>query len=121
MDHQRSAEDRRGEIEHRDPEHHRDHNSRQPEPEAMTTSKGRGIGRVPPESLFRLVRYIDRPEADMVFLSCTNLPTAEMLDDLEAEVGKPVISSNSATFWMSLRMAGINDSIEGFGRLLREC
>ena len=85
-----------------------------------TQEERRGIGRVPPESLFRLVRYIDRPEADTIFLSCTNLATVEMIAELEEEVGKPVITSNLATFWRSLRVAGLRDKIEGFGRLLEE-
>lgn len=83
-----------------------------------TQEERRGIGRVPPESLFRLVRYIDRPESDLIFLSCTNLATIDMLDALEREVGKPVISSNQCTFWASLRRLGIKDHIEGFGSLL---
>ncbi|WP_316980136.1 maleate cis-trans isomerase family protein [Shumkonia mesophila] len=86
-----------------------------------TQEERRGIGRVPPESLFRLVRLVDRVDADLVFLSCTNLPTVVTIEALEAEIGKPVVSSNLATFWLSLRMAGLKDRIEGFGRLLREC
>jgi len=85
-----------------------------------TQEERRGIGRVPPESLFRLVRYIDRPEADIIFLSCTNLATVEMIAELEQEVGKPVVTSNQATFWHSLRTAGLRDKIEGFGSLLEE-
>lgn len=85
-----------------------------------TQEERRGIGRVPPESLYRLARLIDRPESEVIFLSCTNLATIEMLDDLEKELGKPVISSNQVTFWASLRRIGIRDRIEGFGSLLRE-
>ena len=85
-----------------------------------TQEERRGIGRVPPESLFRLVRYIDRPEADVIFLSCTNLATVEVIAELEEEVGKPVITSNQATFWHSLRTAGLRDKIEGFGSLLED-
>lgn len=85
-----------------------------------TQEERRGIGRVPPESLFRLVQYIDRPDAEAIFLSCTNLATVEMIDELEAAVGKPVITSNQATFWHALRTIGLNDRLEGFGRLLQE-
>jgi arylmalonate decarboxylase len=67
-----------------------------------------------------LVRYIDRPEVDTIFISCTNLATIQMIADLEEEIGKPVITSNQATFWRALRMAGVPDKIEGFGRLLLE-
>ena len=85
-----------------------------------TQEERRGIGRVPPESLYRLARTIDRPEVDTIFISCTNLATVNMISDIEAEIGKPVITSNQATFWRALRMAGLPDRIEGFGRLLEE-
>ena len=39
---------------------------------------------------------------------------------LEKKLGKPVITSVQATFWGSLRAAGIEDRIEGCGRLLAE-
>ncbi len=85
-----------------------------------TQEERRGIGRVPPESLFRLVQAIDRPDVDTIFISCTNLATIPLLEAVEATVGKPVISSNQATFWNALRTMGLNDRIEGYGRLLRE-
>ena len=85
-----------------------------------TQEERRGIGRVPPESLFRLVRYIDRPEVDTIFISCTNLAAVEVIATIEAEIGKPIVTSNLATFWRALRMAGVPDRIEGFGRLLLE-
>ena len=85
-----------------------------------TQEEWRGIGRVPPESLYRLVRHIDRAEADAVFLSGTDLATIPMLDELENEIRKPVISSNQATFWRCLRTMGLADRIEGFGSLLTE-
>ena len=85
-----------------------------------TQEERRGIGRVPPESLYRLARYIDRKEVDTLFLSCTNLATVRMIAGIEEEIGKPVITSNQATFWRALRMAGVPDKIEGYGRLLEE-
>lgn len=85
-----------------------------------TQEERRGIGRVPPESLFRLARYIDHPDSEVIFLSCTNLATIEMIEALEEEIGKPVISSNLVTFWASLRRMGIKDKIDGFGSLLRD-
>ena len=54
-----------------------------------------------------------------MFISCTNFRTIEVVDRLESEVGKPVISSNTATFWMIARTAGIDEAINGFGELLR--
>ena len=40
-----------------------------------------------------------------------------MIEALEKEFNKPVITSNQATFWAALRKLDITDSIEGYGRL----
>ena len=42
-------------------------------------------------------------QVDAVFISCTNLKSMDQLARLEAELGMPVISSNSATLWLGLR------------------
>jgi arylmalonate decarboxylase len=85
-----------------------------------TQEERRGIARVPPESLHRFARHIDRPDADAIFVSCTNVAGIGELAAVEAACGKPVITSNLVTIWHALRLAGINDKIEGFGRLLSE-
>lgn len=46
--------------------------------------------------------------ADTVFISCTNLLTVDQLARLEAELGKPVISSNQASVWAALQAMGID-------------
>jgi maleate isomerase len=65
-------------------------------------------------------RGLDRPEADTIFISCGALRTIEVIDALEAASGKPVVASNQAMAWDCLRLAGIDDRIEGYGRLLRD-
>jgi maleate isomerase len=57
-------------------------------------------------------------DADAVFISCTNLPTLALLDQLEQELGRPVISSVAVTIWHALRIAGIEASINSAGSLL---
>jgi maleate isomerase len=57
-------------------------------------------------------------EADAVFISCTNLPTLALLDELEVETGRPVISSNAVTVWHALALAGVPPSVAGAGSLL---
>jgi maleate isomerase len=37
--------------------------------------------------------------SDALFLSCTNLPALALIDELEAQLGWPVVTSNSATIW----------------------
>ncbi len=46
------------------------------------------------------------PEADTIFLSCTNLATFEVIRPLEAAYGISVVSSNSATFAAVARRLG---------------
>jgi maleate cis-trans isomerase len=67
-----------------------------------------------------LARRADTPEAQAVLISGTGLPTVGVLERLEFELGKPVISSNQACLWRALRLAGVSDPAPGFGRLLRE-
>lgn len=72
------------------------------------------------ERAYRLARQADTPAADAVLLSGTGLPTVEVLEKLEQDLGKPVVSSIQASLWLALRLAGIDQAIQGFGRLLRE-
>jgi maleate isomerase len=70
------------------------------------------------ERAYRLAREADAPDADAVVLSGTGLPTVGMLEVLERDLGKPVISSNQASLWRALQLAGVREPISGFGRLL---
>jgi maleate cis-trans isomerase len=70
------------------------------------------------EDVFALARQVDRPGIDAVLLSCTDLASYEVIDAIEAEIGKPVISSNSATLWALQSRLGRPRSIRGYGRLL---
>ena len=70
------------------------------------------------ERAYRLARSIDTPEAQAVFLTGTGMPTLPVLDMLEADLGKPVISSASAMMWHALRRCGVRQPIAGYGRLL---
>lgn len=56
---------------------------------------------------------------DAVFVACTNVRLADQVESLEAELGKPITSSNHAIAWHCLRLAGVDDVIPGFGRLFR--
>jgi len=71
------------------------------------------------ERAAELARQADVPSAEAVLLSGTGLPTVGVLEALERELGKPVISSNQASLWRALRLAGVDLAIDGFGSLLR--
>ncbi len=82
----------------------------------------RGLGddrpaKYPPQKAAELAREANLAEAEAVFISCTNFRSLEVIDALEAELGKPVISSNTSAFWKMLRMVGIRSAVPGAGRL----
>jgi len=84
------------------------------------TFKNEMIGRLPPQIAYELGLQVNGKENEAIFLSCTNFRTVEIIQRLEEETGKPVISSNQATLWYALRRLGIRDSVKGFGRLLEK-
>jgi len=78
------------------------------------------VARVSPETVARAVLELGAEDSvDAVFVSCTSVRLVEQVGQLEATLGKPVISSNLATAWHCLRLARIADSVPGFGRLSR--
>jgi maleate isomerase len=58
------------------------------------------------------------PEAQGIFISCTNFRTIEVIGRLEEELKVTVLSSDTATFWAMMKKAGVKRRLEGFGRLL---
>jgi len=74
------------------------------------------IGRTEGEVVERLVRAV-AGGADAVFISCTNLPTIDLIESLEADLGRPVVTSNQASLWAALLSCGF-DRIKGYGVLL---
>jgi maleate isomerase len=75
------------------------------------------IGAVKTEDVYEFTRRVASPEADAVFMSCTNWRTVGAIAALEEDLAKPVVSANQASFWDALRMAGVRAHIEGFGEL----
>jgi maleate isomerase len=75
---------------------------------------------VSPDQWFDEAVAMRDPQADVYFISCTAVKSAEAVEAIEAELGRPVLTSNQVAMWRGLRDAGITDKLEGFGRLLRE-
>jgi maleate isomerase len=85
--------------------------------QGLNLETGIEFGQVTPQYWKRFALEIDTPEADAIFLSCGGIRSAEVAQEIEAVVGKPVITSNQAQMWSCLRRAGITDTIEGFGQI----
>ena len=76
-------------------------------------------GEIRPEVPYRMAREIDRPDADGIFISCTNFRTIEIIEQLEADTGKPVVTSNQASMWIALKALGVVGP-KGYGRLFQK-
>jgi len=56
---------------------------------------------------------------DTVFISCTQLHSMDKIAELEAMLKVPVVTSNQATLWLSLKRMGIDTSSIPAGRLFQ--
>lgn len=57
------------------------------------------------------------PAVEAVFVSCTNLRTLDIIPDIEARTGKPVLSSNQVLAWHMCRLCGLEPGANGVGKL----
>ena len=67
---------------------------------------------------YELGRAADTREAEALLISGTGLPTAGIIQRLEDEIGKPVVTGQTAALWQALRVAGVDAHVKGYGRLL---
>lgn len=54
----------------------------------------------------QLVRDTNNEHAEAVFISCTNMPTYDVIARLEGELRKPVLTANQVTMWRALNLIG---------------
>jgi maleate isomerase len=65
------------------------------------------------------VELAQEKSVDAVFVACTSLRLAAVVEEIEQRSGKPALSSNHAMAWHALRLAGYREPVPGFGRLFR--
>lgn len=70
-----------------------------------------------PDVSYKRALEVDSDKAEAVFISCTGFRTIENIAKLEDKLGKPVISSNQATFADCLRMLDVDEYRPNFGSL----
>ncbi len=91
--------------------------------EVVSEGRLEGVTNIYDETAARareLARRVDVPAAQAVFLSGLGMPTVATLEDMERDLGKPVVSAAAAMMWNALRVAGEPAPLAGFGRLLAE-
>jgi maleate isomerase len=74
--------------------------------------------RIAPDSIAAGIEQLaGATRLDAVFVSCTSLRLAGIVEDVEARIGIPVTSSDHALAWHCLRLAGVADAVPGVGQL----
>ena len=91
----------------------------------VLSQKGLGIvanlevGLLDPQTAFDMGKQINRPDADAVMLACGNWSTFPIIDKLEREIKKPVLTTNQVSLWHVLKLLNAAP-LEGYGTLLRD-
>src|SRR5271165_1567129 len=78
------------------------------------------IGQLGPENARESFARINRPEIEAFVVPGGNFPTMSSIAGWEQEFGKPVVTTNQASFWAMLRAFNTGDRLPTFGRLLEE-
>lgn len=78
------------------------------------------ICETPLDDIRRVFRHVAESDCEAILQVGTALPVVAMIEDLEAELGKPIVACNAAVYWQTLRGIGITDGFPGYGRLLAQ-
>ena len=85
--------------------------------EALGLVRNLEIGLLDAQTAYDVGRRLDRPEADAVMLACGNWSTFGIVDRLEQDIGKPVLTTNQVSLWHALKIMGARP-LDGPGVLL---
>jgi len=69
------------------------------------------------EQMYQLAREIFTESADAIFISCTGISVLDIIEPLEENLKRPVVTSNQATMWAALRKINVGERIDGLGKL----
>jgi maleate isomerase len=73
----------------------------------------------PPRFWYDMAVSLRNDAADAYFISCANIQSIDVIEDLERVLNKPVVTSNQAALWCALRTLGLSDVVPGLGALFR--
>ncbi|WP_426191346.1 maleate cis-trans isomerase family protein [Massilia sp. DWR3-1-1] len=81
--------------------------------------EGTSMAAVSPAEWVDLARRHRDDRADVYFLSCTAINVLSVIETLERELGRPVVTSNQAMLWHCLQLLGRTAPIDALGALSR--
>jgi maleate cis-trans isomerase len=71
----------------------------------------------PPQLWYDMAMGLRHDAAQVYFISCANIHSIDVIEELETELKRPVITSNQAALWCALRTIGLDDVVPGMGSL----
>jgi len=74
---------------------------------------------IPPRDIADAAIGVCDDNADLLFISCTAIRSSMVIEQIEKRLGKPVVSSNQALVWHSLKLLDSNAAVTGYGSLFR--
>jgi maleate cis-trans isomerase len=77
------------------------------------------VAALSPETVTRFVVANDHPDAEAILVPDTAMHTIGVLDELERQAGKPVLTANQVTIWQGLRLAHALTPRTGLGSLFQ--
>lgn len=87
--------------------------------DAMGIVANREVGLLDAQTAFDMGKKLSRPDADAVLLACGNWKTFSIIDKLEREIGKPVLTTNQVSLWHICKLLNLGP-LQGLGVLLRD-
>lgn len=75
------------------------------------------VGTLEPAQVVAMVTAADHPDAEAVLVPDTAMHTLAIIEDLQAAVGKPVLTANQVTVWKGLELLGPVPALPGLGAL----
>ncbi len=84
---------------------------------ALGLTGDRAICALSPEDTYALAKAADHVEADAVFISCGSMRIRSVINEVERELGKPVVTTTMAVMWNALRTLGFTAPLDGMGTL----
>jgi maleate isomerase len=72
---------------------------------------------IPPRDIADAAIGVCDDRADLLFISCTAIRSSMVIEQIEKRLGKPVVSSNQALVWHSLKLLNSDAVVTGYGSL----
>lgn len=80
----------------------------------------RQMARISRQSIVEAAVEAMADDAQALFISCTAVRSVGVIDEIESRIGRPVVTSNQASAWVSLKLCGLTAGMRGVGRLMRD-